>query len=193
MTFAPDFLSEAQAAKALRTHALPPGITLLPRSAARDLAISWSLVDGENGRALVAVCEGAICWLGPTDLGEAKAKSDFKTYFAQASLTEQRLPIMTQALKAKPPALPLLLLGTPFQLSVWRLLLQIPRGQLVRYADLARALGKPRAARAIGNAVGSNPVAWLVPCHRVGHSDGGISGFASGEDCKRRWLMLEAA
>jgi AraC family transcriptional regulator of adaptative response/methylated-DNA-[protein]-cysteine methyltransferase len=193
MAFIPSFLTEAQAQKVLCGPQSLKNVTLLPKAAAKDLAIDWGVVNGENGRAVVAVCEGAICWIGPVDLGEARAIKSFKQFFAKASLREKELPLMKQALKKNPPALPLLLLGTAFQHSVWRLLLRIPRGALVRYADLARAIGKPKAARAVGNAVGANPVAWLNPCHRVGHSDGGISGFASGEACKRRWLMIEAA
>jgi AraC family transcriptional regulator, regulatory protein of adaptative response / methylated-DNA-[protein]-cysteine methyltransferase len=193
MTFIPNFLPEAAASKALRGPRALTQVSFVTPASLRDLAIDWAVVDGQNGRAVVAVCEGAICWVGPTDLGEARAVKIFKQFFASASLREKKLPLMTQALKKNPEVLPLLLVGTEFQHSVWRLLLRIPRGNLVRYADLAKALGKPRAARAVGNAVGANPVAWLVPCHRVGHSDGGISGFASGEACKRRWLELEAA
>lgn len=193
MTFQPNFLTEAAASKVLRGPRALPQVAFAPAGVKKNLAIDWAVVDGQNSRAVVAVCEGAICWVGPTDLGEARAIRCFKEFWRDASLREKKLPLMTAALKREPEALPLLLVGTEFQHSVWRLLLRIPRGALVRYADIAKALGKPRAARAIGNAVGANPVAWLVPCHRVGHSDGGISGFASGEACKRRWLELEAA
>ncbi len=193
MTLVPNFLSEADAAKILRRPQAISHVRFASPKEIRNLAIDWAVVDGQNGRALVAVFEGAICWISPTDLGEARAIHAFKAFWGRASLREKKLPLMTQALKREPAALPLLLVGTPFQHSVWRLLLRIPRGTLVRYGDLAKALGKPNAARAVGNAVGANPAPWLVPCHRVGHSDGSISGFSSGEACKRRWLTLEAA
>lgn len=83
--------------------------------------------------------------------------------------------------------------GTPFQLRVWHQLLQVPYGETRSYADLARALGKPAAARAVGGAVGSNPVSIIVPCHRIIGSDGSPTGYGSGLHRKQALLDLEAA
>jgi O-6-methylguanine DNA methyltransferase len=87
--------------------------------------------------------------------------------------------------------LPLDLRGTGFQLSVWRALRQIPFGETRTYAEVARAIGAPRAVRAVGAANGSNPVPIIVPCHRVVASGGGLGGYGGGLDLKRKLLDLE--
>jgi methylated-DNA-[protein]-cysteine S-methyltransferase len=83
-------------------------------------------------------------------------------------------------------------LGTPFQQSVWRALQSIPYGTVRSYADIARAIGKPQAFRAVGHANGSNPWPIVVPCHRVIGSDRSLTGFGGGLDIKRQLLALEA-
>jgi len=86
---------------------------------------------------------------------------------------------------------PLALRGTPFQLEVWRALQQIPYGETRSYAEVARAIGRPTATRAVGAATGANPIPIIVPCHRVIGSNGSLTGFGSGIDVKRRLLDLE--
>ena len=86
---------------------------------------------------------------------------------------------------------PLDLRGTGFQLACWRALLAIPYGETRSYADIARAVGKPNAFRAVGMANNRNPVAIVVPCHRVIASDGTLCGYGGGLDIKRRLLQLE--
>jgi len=81
--------------------------------------------------------------------------------------------------------------GTPFQTSVWRALLAIPYGETRSYAQVARAVGKPDAVRAVGTANGSNPVPLIVPCHRVIQSGGKLGGYGGGLDLKRRLLAME--
>ncbi|HLQ76298.1 MAG TPA: methylated-DNA--[protein]-cysteine S-methyltransferase [Terriglobia bacterium] len=81
--------------------------------------------------------------------------------------------------------------GTPFQLAVWRQLQRIPYGETRSYGDIARSLGKPGAARAVGMANHENPVAVVVPCHRVVGSDGSLTGYAGGLHIKQRLLALE--
>jgi len=88
---------------------------------------------------------------------------------------------------------PLDLRGTDFQLACWRALLAIPYGETRSYADIARAVGKPNAFRAVGMANNRNPVAIVVPCHRVIASDGTLCGYGGGLDAKRRLLELEGA
>lgn len=89
------------------------------------------------------------------------------------------------------PDLPLDLRGTAFQIRVWRFLTQIPDGETRSYAEVARAIGQPRAARAVGSACGRNRVAVLAPCHRVLRGDGGLGGYRWGEERKRRLLSGE--
>lgn len=88
--------------------------------------------------------------------------------------------------------LPLRPHGTSFQLAVWAALRDIPYGETISYSDLARRVGRPSAARAVGRAVGQNPIAIVVPCHRVVGTSGSLTGFAWGLECKRRLLDLEA-
>lgn len=83
--------------------------------------------------------------------------------------------------------------GTPFQRSVWQALLAIPSGGTTSYAALGRQLGRPQAARAVGAAVGRNPVSIVVPCHRVLGTAGGLTGYAGGLERKTALLRLEGA
>jgi len=83
--------------------------------------------------------------------------------------------------------------GTPFQQSVWHALLKIPRGATTSYGALSSGLGKPAAVRAVGAAVGRNPISVIVPCHRVMGSDGSLTGYAGGLDRKAALLKLEGA
>jgi methylated-DNA-[protein]-cysteine S-methyltransferase len=88
--------------------------------------------------------------------------------------------------------LPLADSGTPFQREVWRALQDIPYGETISYGELARRLGRPAAIRAVGRANGANPIAIVVPCHRVIGADGSLTGYAAGTARKRRLLDLEA-
>lgn len=89
--------------------------------------------------------------------------------------------------------LPLEFQGTPFQQRVWRALLQIPYGETISYAELARRVGRPKAQRAVGAANGSNPLPIVIPCHRVIGSNGSLTGYGGGLDIKRQLLEIEAA
>lgn len=88
--------------------------------------------------------------------------------------------------------LPLALEGTPFQLLVWQNLRTIPFGQTISYGQLARQIGQPHAARAVGLANGSNPIPIIVPCHRVIGSDGSLTGYGGGLSIKQKLLSLES-
>jgi AraC family transcriptional regulator of adaptative response/methylated-DNA-[protein]-cysteine methyltransferase len=83
--------------------------------------------------------------------------------------------------------------GTNFQINVWHALLRIPSGRVVSYGDVAKAIGHPRSARAVGNAIGMNPVALLIPCHRVIAETGQLAGYRWGEDRKQAILTWEIA
>ena len=87
--------------------------------------------------------------------------------------------------------LPLAPEGTPFQLEVWRRLCEIPYGETISYGELARRIGNPNASRAVGLANGSNPIAIIIPCHRVIGSNGKLTGYGGGLPIKERLLALE--
>lgn len=82
-------------------------------------------------------------------------------------------------------------IGTPFQLSVWNALQTIPKGETTTYAHIAELIGRPKAVRAVGTAIGANPIAFLIPCHRVVKSDGSLGGFRWGMACKIALLKWE--
>ena len=89
--------------------------------------------------------------------------------------------------------LPLAPVGTPFQRAVWAELARVPYGQTLSYLQLAQRLGKPAAVRAVAQALGRNPIAIILPCHRIVSSGGGLGGFSAGLETKRRLLQLEGA
>ncbi len=89
--------------------------------------------------------------------------------------------------------LPLVFTGTEFQNQVWRTLCEIPWGETISYAELARRVGRPTASRAVGAANGANPLPIVAPCHRVIGADGSLTGFGGGLDSKRLLLQLEGA
>lgn len=84
-----------------------------------------------------------------------------------------------------------MLFGTPFQLRVWKALLEIPMGTTVTYSDIAMRIRAPKSLRAVGSAVGENPLAYLVPCHRVVSKNGSIGGYHYGTSIKEKMLLME--
>ena len=85
------------------------------------------------------------------------------------------------------------LIGAPFQLKVWEALLTIPSGHVTTYSEIAQSIGKPKAVRAVGTAVGRNPVSWLIPCHRALRKSGALGGYHWGLPVKRAMLAWESA
>ena len=82
-------------------------------------------------------------------------------------------------------------IGTPFQKDVWAALLEIPKGELRSYADIAKMIGRPKSVRAVANAIGANPICIFIPCHRVIRSDGSLGGFSSGIHRKKAFMQME--
>jgi len=139
-----------------------------------------------NGQSLAARREGSAESGGSS----AASRSD-----PQATLARRALAEIAEFLEGRRRKfnVPLDLQGTPFQLQVWEALLRIPYGETRSYGEIARAVGRPKAARAVGMANGSNPVAIIVPCHRVIASDGSLGGYGGGLALKSRLLRLEAS
>ena len=149
------------------------------------------------------------CLLGVTDHGisnllfvDSSALAEAKTYLSvawpDATLIRdpKRLrPYFAEIFKPaqERPELPLVVSGTPFQRRVWETLLAIPEGKVASYADIALAIGSPRAVRAVGAACGKNPISWLIPCHRVLPSSGQLGHYHWGATRKAAMLTWEAA
>jgi methylated-DNA-[protein]-cysteine S-methyltransferase len=124
---------------------------------------------------------------------EATPQSDWAEDAALPVLVEARGQLLEYFADARSTFdVPLSAAGTPFQRQVWDALLRIPHGKTRTYGEIARMLGGREAVRAVGAAVGRNPISVIIPCHRVIGADGGLTGYAGGLDRKRSLLALEA-
>lgn len=163
--------------------------------------IRYARHDTPFGPCLAAATPRGLCQLSFEDDPQAgTALATLRHDWPHATLIEDPAP--TTGLLATLFAPPhrsaaarctLHLAGTPFQFRVWAVLLQIPPGALTTYTHIARQLGQPSAARAVGNAIGANPVAWIIPCHRVIRQTGVIGGYRWGSTRKQAMLGWEAA
>jgi len=163
------------------------------------LAIQYGAHETPFGRALVAMTARGICGLQFID-DERAGIERLRRQWPVAEL--RRSPAATAPvaerlfgpLASRPnAALALLVKGSNFQVKVWRALLELPFGSLATYGSIAARIGAPSAARAVGAAVGANPIAWLIPCHRVIRESGALGGYRWGMERKSAMLGWEAA
>lgn len=146
------------------------------------------------GPMMVAADDLGICWMGMTDKVSVLKKKFPKSVLVRDPALKKTGKQILAAWQGKSDALeaPLVLRGTPFQLKVWDALLKIKRGSTLTYQDIAKKIGHPEAVRAVGTAVGSNPITLLVPCHRVlAKSAASQLKFGWGPDAKRKLLHHE--
>ena len=161
----------------------------------RGVTIHWAVVATSLGQMLVAATAKGVCRLSFDEGREALEKR-----FPKAELAEggaEFAGLLGQVIAAvEAPGdfahIPLDVKGTAFQEAVWRELQRIPKGETRTYAQLAAAVGKPKAVRAAGSANGANNVAVLIPCHRVIRTGGHLGGYADGLEIKRKLLEKEA-
>lgn len=169
------------------------------RKGGQGLSISFAVADSSLGKILVAATERGICRVGLGD-SQRELEQVLHDEFPKAALAhdEARLRPLVAAvlngLRGKEPlaSLPLDVRATAFQWRVWQELQRIPRGTTRTYAEIARAIGAPRASRAVGQACNRNPVALVIPCHRVVASNGALGGYRWGVERKRKLLETEA-
>ncbi len=161
-----------------------------------QLKINYSFQVSAFGNLLIATTHKGICYMAFDDDFE-KAATDLKTKFKQAELEfrfderhKQALCIFINQSDQFTP-LKLHVHGTDFQINVWQELLKIPFGKLLTYGTIAQQLKTPKASRAVGTAIGSNPVAFLIPCHRVIQSTGGLGGYMWGKNRKKALINWE--
>ena len=163
------------------------------------LEIAYGFHPSPFGECFLAVTERGICGLG--FVGERDRREtveDFKGRWPEAKFQEnhERTKGYIEAIfnpQKRNGALKLLMMGTNFQIKVWEALLRIPPGSVVSYEDLARRIGKPSAARAVGSAVGRNPISFLIPCHRAIRKMGITGDYHWGAARKKAILAWEAA
>ncbi|PTW63246.1 AraC family transcriptional regulator of adaptative response/methylated-DNA-[protein]-cysteine methyltransferase [Breoghania corrubedonensis] len=178
-------------------EAMTPGAY---RAGGRGLIIRWGFHPSPFGLALVMVTEHGLAGLAFSDPGEeAAALDDMTRRWRQADYVEDRAAIEPYCARIFDPArwspetpLRIVLIGTDFEVRVWETLLAIPLGRATTYSDIAAHIGKPSAARAVGTAVGKNPVSFVVPCHRVLGKTGSLCGYHWGLTRKRAILGWEA-
>lgn len=163
-----------------------------------DLIIHYDFADSPFGPIIIASTAKGVCHMA-FEHDENKALAELKTRFPNAQYKQGRDKYQQDALVifqkdwTELDKIKLHLAGTAFQLKVWESLLKIPFGSLVSYGEIAQAIGKPKSARAVGSAIGSNPIAFIIPCHRVIQSSGKISGYLWGEVKKKAIIGWEAA
>lgn len=166
------------------------------------LEIRYGFHDSPFGLALLMVTDRGLCGLAFADPGDGdrdSAFADMAARWPKASYVEDEAataPYASQVFSPEPghnEPLKVIFLGTDFQVRVWGALLQIPRGHAVTYGDIAAHLGDPKAVRAVGTAVGRNPMSYVVPCHRVLRKGGGLGGYHWGLIRKRAIIGFEAA
>jgi AraC family transcriptional regulator of adaptative response/methylated-DNA-[protein]-cysteine methyltransferase len=168
------------------------------KNGGENLAINYSFAESPFGNILVASTPKGICHMAFADDQEA-ALRELKLQFPNARyvqmtdiIQQNALFIFTQDWK-KLQEIRLHLKGTPFQLKVWETLLKIPLGKLATYGSIAKQIESPKASRAVGSAIGDNPVAFLIPCHRVIQSTGAFGEYHWGSARKTAMIGWEAA
>jgi AraC family transcriptional regulator of adaptative response/methylated-DNA-[protein]-cysteine methyltransferase len=166
------------------------------RDGGRGETIRWTHFDSPLGQMLIAATSKGICRLTFDDSAESLRRLFPRATIVEdvgglRELVEGALEAIQQPLAARD--LPIDVAGTAFQEAVWRELRKIPAGETRSYADIAAAIGQPKAVRAVGTANGDNHVAVLIPCHRVIRSDGTLGGYAGGLDRKRKLLSIEGS
>lgn len=161
--------------------------------------VHWILLDHKQWNIYMGATSDGLCYLGPHNAPFDELEEWMKKRLPDHLLVEDKTTLEPYALelidyiegKRKDFTLPVDLYGTSFQQSVWKALMEIPYGETVTYSYIAESIQKPKSVRAVGTAIGANPVLITVPCHRVIGKNGKLTGFRGGLDMKRKLLDLE--
>jgi len=177
----------------LRWEAMSPG-EFARRGAGLTIRYGW--YQSPFGEALAMGTERGLCGLAfAAEIGRDAAMRDLCARWPAAAFVEDAqaiAPWVAAAFSGRGEAR-LHMIGPPFGIKVWEALLAIPSGHVTTYSEIARAIGHPRAVRAVGSAVGRNPVSLLIPCHRALRKSGGLGGYHWGLPVKRAMLARESA
>lgn len=161
--------------------------------------IVYGFHDSEFGRMIIAQSDNGLCYLGFMVEGNKKdGLEELKNTYKNAELMQSDTVAKTLAETALNAwranvisGLTLDLRGTSFQKMVWNALIDIEKGQTKSYQDIAEDIGRPKSQRAVGTAVGQNPLSLIIPCHRVIQKDGALGNYMWGKDIKRKILAIE--
>ncbi|OJV38636.1 MAG: hypothetical protein BGO29_15845 [Bacteroidales bacterium 36-12] len=155
--------------------------------------MQFGLYDSQFGRTCLAFDEDslyAVLFVASKEEAVNELKRRFHLYDIEENIADAK-KIGDEIFVNGNLSRQLKLIGTPFQQSVWKALLEIPEGETKTYAQIAESIGRPKAYRAVGSAIGANHLAYLVPCHRVLRTDGGIGGYHWGVKIKEMILQNE--
>ena len=163
--------------------------------AGNALPVSYGVVDTPQGKAFISESSGRIIYFSLTE-DEEGALSDFKKSWYQTKPSHrpehcQKIADSIFKPSAAEGCVRLLVLGSEFQISVWQELAHIEQGTVTTYKEIAERIGQPDAVLAVATAVGENPVAYLLPCHRVVRTDGTLGKYRWGQEYKRSFLSQE--
>jgi AraC family transcriptional regulator of adaptative response/methylated-DNA-[protein]-cysteine methyltransferase len=177
----------------LRWEAMSPGAFARQ---GEGLSVQYGWFDSPFGTALAMGTDRGLCGLAFADeIGREATLADMRARWPRATYThapEHVAPWVAAAFAGR-GEVDLQMIGAPFQIKVWQALLTIPSGHVTTYSQIAQAIGHPRAVRAVGTAVGRNPVSYLIPCHRALRKSGGLGGYHWGLPVKRAILAYESA
>ena len=170
------------------------------KTSGKGLVISYGFHQSPFGECFIAITERGICAMTFVDensrdqqLIQLAKKWHFAVISQDQDATANYLSRIFNPHLSKLDKLPLLVQGTNFQLKVWEALLSIPQGAVTTYQQIAESIGNPKAVRAVGTAVGDNPVAYLIPCHRVIRKEGNLGEYRWGVTRKKALVGWEAA
>ncbi|WKZ42223.1 MAG: methylated-DNA--[protein]-cysteine S-methyltransferase [Anaerolineales bacterium] len=177
----------------INTEAVTPGEY---KTRGAGLTIRYGIHPTPFGKCLIATTERGICHLGFVEGGEGTSIDHLADHWKQAVMIEDyraTAPLVTRIFSSGMPDTPLKLhlRGTNFQIKVWEALLNIPAGAVTTYEHIAAQIGRPKAVRAVGAAVGDNPIAYLIPCHRVIRKSGEFGNYMYGSARKKAILVKE--
>jgi AraC family transcriptional regulator of adaptative response/methylated-DNA-[protein]-cysteine methyltransferase len=166
------------------------------KSGGKGLLVEWGMAESPFGHCSMGWNSRGVCHLAFHDQAagfpdELPGKWPHAGFLRNDKMAERW--IRKIFVRRTAGTIPAFVSGTSFQLKVWRALLLIPRGNLATYSSIASAIGSPGALRAVGTACGANPIAWLIPCHRVIRETGVVGGYRWGRERKRSMLAVEAA
>jgi len=181
------------------THmAMPPGVW---RNRGEGIEMTWGAAPSPFGTAVLVTTEYGLAGIGFADeeMSIAEAFEDLRRRWPNAGYTRNDAAIAPVAARVFDPGrwdpsqpVRVVLIGTDFEVSVWETLLKIPVGRATTYSEVARRIGRPTASRAVGAAVGKNPISFVVPCHRVVGTSGALTGYHWGLPRKRAILGWES-
>ena len=177
----------------VRWEAMTPGDYA---RAGQGLVIRHGWFASPFGDVLAMATDRGLCGMAFTEeTGRAAALADMRARWPRATFAEDPGAVAPHVagIFAADGSAQLHLIGAPFQIKVWEALLQIPSGHVTTYSQIAARIGAPRAMRAVGSAVGRNPISWVIPCHRALRKSGGLGGYHWGLPIKRAMLAWESA